>query len=71
MTNIVWCLPHKRAGRKWTIYCAILCVGKIQAGEIKKVFRANNRIDLCTIPELTNEYLVKVNSQQCTFVDPS
>jgi len=30
-------------------------------GDTKELFRANNRIDYCTIPDLTNEYLIKAN----------
>jgi len=35
----------QEGGRGGTVHCAILFVGKIQGGEIKQVFRANNRID--------------------------
>jgi len=52
----------QEGGREEGIHCAILCVGNIQGGrQIEEVFHANNRIDLCTIPELTHEYLVKIN----------
>ena len=30
---------------------------------IKEVLNANNSIDKCTVPEYTNEYLVKVKCQ--------
>jgi len=50
----------REGGRGGGMHCAILCVGEIQGGEIKEVFRANNRIDQRTLPELTNEYLAKV-----------
>jgi len=29
----------------------------IQGPKVKKVFRATNRIDKCTIPEYTNEWV--------------
>jgi len=41
----------------------MLLVGKIQVGNIKDVFRAKNRVDECTIPELSNEYLVKAKAR--------
>jgi len=54
-------VPGKHeGGRGGTIYCAILFVKPIQEGERKEVFRANNRLDLCIIPELTNQILAKV-----------
>jgi len=40
-------------------------VGKIQVGNIKEVFRGNNRIDYCIIPELSNESLAKVKTGEC------
>jgi len=54
---MVPCTQERSRGE--TIYCARLFVGEIQVGEINKVFRANNRIGSCTIPEYTNESLVK------------
>jgi len=46
--------------RAWgqTIYCPI-SIAEYTGGAVKEVTRAKNSIDLCTIPESTNEYLVK------------
>jgi len=39
----------------------------IQRGAIKEASSANNSIDLCTLPETTNEYLVKANSERAVL----
>jgi len=49
-------------GRGGPYIGAILFVGSIQGCETKEVFRANNRFDWCTVPELANEYRVQVKS---------
>ena len=49
IANIVWCLAYESGVGDGTIHCAILCVTKIQEGEVKEAFQANNRIDWCTM----------------------
>ena len=48
-------LGTQEEGRGGTICRAILFATKIQGGEIKEAFRADTRIEWCTIPEQTNE----------------
>jgi len=52
-------------GNPWglgeTIYCPI-SIEKYKGGAIKEVSSAKNSINWCTLPESTNEYLVKANS---------
>jgi len=56
-------VPGTLEGRRGrSIHCAILFVGEIQGNAIMEVFRANHRIDECTIPEYTNESLVKAKA---------
>jgi len=38
-------------------------------GAIKEVSSATNSIDKCTIPESTNEYLVKVNPEMTVWLN--
>jgi len=68
IASIAWCLAHKRGvggGPYIARYCAW---ARYRGGEINEVYRANHRVDECTIPGLTNEYLVEVHTwRACRF----
>jgi len=62
ITNRVWCLAHTRGVGGGGHAVRDICLWTTcRVAKIKGVFRANNRIDQCTLPELINESLVKVN----------